>query len=817
MPCADTLRFIANYDAVTEGRPEAALSGMLPAAKRFFSLIPVLIHYNHPLIPGYVEGNTAHGICGFTPTPWQSEYIERISAVADCTIENTAPSPAVVSLYCMGSTASCGQSFTSDIDIWVCHPKDADQSSLSLLLEKCSRISDLARKRGVEINFFAVPENKFKDNLRDSVDGDNCGTALHMLLLEEFYRTALWMAGKKLVWYLVPDEADTDKGYAAYVENLFASGVISQDKWFDLGSVGNIPASEFFGSSLWLLYKGVHMPFKAALKIMLMEAYAYEFPETQLIAHGVRRQIQDIGVADESVDAYYLTYSKIRDYLLGIGDTQRLAVIDRCFYAKIARKSGDGDLRWRSPLAMSVSHEAGLSSAEEKVLRNPAARSYQEIETAHAHAVSLLRSCAEKLDEFSKKLGRENTGIDIADLQILSRKLGAAFDDKNYKIMRTNAEAAGKNCEKVVSLIPVGSSALNRKGWFLYPSSMSPLDIVSKKCIFFSKSLMFSLLWGAANGVIGPETKVIMPKKASPRAQKYADTFGADIIDWLRQSGLKDPSSEDYLSPPSLVDAVLFLNVAEDGCAEDERVGAFAQKIDVLSFGKPPRSLVKSVHVAYRNSWGEIFMRRFGGDKAALQAIEWLLRVKDLLDKSMPKIRVHCYGRGFAGVVRQQMLDFIGSLFAMNAAGDAAPHVFMYAGQSYCVSFGYGKPEIRRFDNSLQLVTSGMAFGNEKNHKMLTRGESGKILAESYGANGVDQYFITETDDGQMFDIHESTASGEVLYFSLERDAVDAFVRETSEKISASGGTFASMPQFFMVLDDGAGPCAVPYAAKSAG
>ena len=90
------------------------------------------------------------------------------------------------------------------------------------------------------------------------MQGESCGSAQHLLLLDEFYRSAMLIAGKRLLWYLVPSEYDDH--YDDYVNGLFAHGKLSQDDWLDLGGFNRIPAEEYFGSALWQLYKGIDSP-----------------------------------------------------------------------------------------------------------------------------------------------------------------------------------------------------------------------------------------------------------------------------------------------------------------------------------------------------------------------------------------------------------------------------------------------------------------------------------------------------------------------------------------------------------------------------
>jgi adenylate cyclase len=54
-------------DAINQLRVDRALAAMGPAFQQVYSLLPTLLHYHHPLMPGYLDGNVPKGICLFTP------------------------------------------------------------------------------------------------------------------------------------------------------------------------------------------------------------------------------------------------------------------------------------------------------------------------------------------------------------------------------------------------------------------------------------------------------------------------------------------------------------------------------------------------------------------------------------------------------------------------------------------------------------------------------------------------------------------------------------------------------------------------------
>ena len=58
----------------------------------------------------------------------------------------------------------------------------------------------------------------FRDQEHQQLSNENAGSSQHHLLLDEFYRTGLLVAGRYPVWWLVP--AEYEKHYDEYVDKL---------------------------------------------------------------------------------------------------------------------------------------------------------------------------------------------------------------------------------------------------------------------------------------------------------------------------------------------------------------------------------------------------------------------------------------------------------------------------------------------------------------------------------------------------------------------------------------------------------------------
>ena len=101
----------------------------------------------------------------------------------------------------------------------------------------------------------------------------------------------------------------------------------------DLGP-GRGPTGGIRRRGPWQLGKVIDAPYKSVLKLLLLEAYAGEYPRPDLLAMRYKAFIYG-GAADaEALDPYWLLYRRVEEYLERQADARRLALARRCLYFK---------------------------------------------------------------------------------------------------------------------------------------------------------------------------------------------------------------------------------------------------------------------------------------------------------------------------------------------------------------------------------------------------------------------------------------------------------------------------------------------------
>lgn len=177
---AQKLAFTKNrITELNQYRIKRALSANNQNFTHIFSLIPLLIHLNHPVLPAYVE-NAPQGIWHFELSDYQKHFLMSYSfdeAISVYHLENQADFDA---LYSMGSTGSITQTSLSDLDLWLCYSNNLTIEQYKLMELKIAKLQAWAKTFQVDINIYLMNPDQFKSQTYNSgVTAEHSGSAQH--------------------------------------------------------------------------------------------------------------------------------------------------------------------------------------------------------------------------------------------------------------------------------------------------------------------------------------------------------------------------------------------------------------------------------------------------------------------------------------------------------------------------------------------------------------------------------------------------------------------------------------------------------------
>ncbi len=657
---AYTQTVIRRLDLLNQQRIERALALMDVQSQQVFHLIPVLLHVNHPAIPAYYCKSVPTGIFGFKPNDLQQQFIDQLLLTQKEPICITE-SPAILALYTMGSTSSIGQSTSSDLDIWVCVSPQMNSNDRAHLSNKCMQITEWAKGYGVEANFFLMDEERFRNNHSEEMTGDNCGSSQHLLLLDEFYRTAVRLAGQRLLWHIVPPEME--ECYDEYVAQLCQSSIVNCNEWIDFGQLHRIPAEEYFGSNLWQLYKSIDSPYKSVIKAILLEAYSWEYPHTQLLSLDSKRRFFAHDPDLCCMDAYFLMLEKVTRYLERIDDYTRLDLVRRCFYLKthekLSRESGNGTVSWRRRVMEDMVQDWGWDTDTIKELDNRRNWKVGQVKIVHDSLLDALMQSYRNLIQFARR-NDITSAISPQDISILARKLYAAFEVLPGKVTLLNPQISPDLHESDLSFIQVQEGRSNKAGWYLYKQPPIPCQMIGQKYLEHNEYLSKLVAWSFFNGLITESTHLHSLVKD---ADLDIDKFYQMVSDLRNTFSLRKrrPSMQALGSPCEISQLTMFINFENDPTVtlNNKALKVNPKDVDIFSFSEEQMSLVGSVDLVYRNSWHEVRTLHFTGETAILNALKTILG-KMHQDALPPEsVDVFCYSKNLRGVIRNVVYQLL--------------------------------------------------------------------------------------------------------------------------------------------------------------
>ncbi|RMV68808.1 class I adenylate cyclase, partial [Pseudomonas coronafaciens] len=410
--------------SLNDGRYARALEGLSTRQQSVLTLLPLFFHVNHPLLPGYVSGSTPAGVSHYEPDTLALAEAQRLTRSFSYKARHGHPPQPIHGLFLMGSLGTLAQAEQSDMDVWVCHDSTLDTDAIAELRKKCQALEAWAATMGAEAHFFLIDPQRFRSGDRDSqLSSDDCGTTQHYLLLDEFYRTAIWLAGRTPMWWMVP--VYEEQNYEEYTHTLLNKRFIRASEVLDLGPMSHIPPAEFVGAGLWQLFKGIESPYKSVLKLLLIEVYSSEHPRVQCLSLRFKQAVFANQLNLDELDPYVVVYRRIEEHLQARNEPERLELVRRSLYLKVNKKlSGSTRQRnigWQRQLLERLTSEWGWDERHLALLDSRSQWKVRQVASERRALVNELNYSYRFQAQFAKTQRTADTP-GARDLTILGRR-----------------------------------------------------------------------------------------------------------------------------------------------------------------------------------------------------------------------------------------------------------------------------------------------------------------------------------------------------------------------------------------------------------
>ncbi|GAA3960850.1 class I adenylate cyclase [Allohahella marinimesophila] len=627
----------------------------------FLSVLPVLFHVNHPLLPGFTTRSAPCGIVNFSIDKPRLKQLQRLSRSFQHQPADKLTRPDVIGLYIMGSPGTLAQSSSSDIDVWLVYRNGLTVEAISALDAKAKAVSAAAAELGIDLHFFPMNAARFRKQAQQrQADSEDSGTAQHYVLLDEFYRTCVYLAGAWPLWWLIPP--DCEKSYDATARLLAEKRFIRSGDYVDFGGCREVPENEFIGAGLWQLYKSIDSPYKSLLKLSLMECYArrselLDAPEvsTMPLCVSFKAQIYRDEVAADQLDPYLMLYWYLERCLTHLNMSERLALVRQSFYLKagtrLSRRAGSARADWKARLLQQTVDGFGWSADFLRYLDRHDQWKTNEVVVEQRRLVQALTASYRFLSSLARSR-QATAAISARDVHLLGRKLYAQFQRKAGKLELINSGINSDLSEQQLTFELV----INEGG------AQWEVKNAEHQLLRESESLIELLAWCHLNGQLRPHTSVRMVvddrRDAEQAAQFHAyhaislaelqqliQTLNSEI--GFTASDMPAAPQASYLEPATLRKTIIFLNVGVDPLARltEKGLSKVSNRTDPLSFSEERVGLVSSVDLLISNSWNEVSVLRFESGDTLMQCLRFLLASKN---STLPVVVCFCHSRALA-------------------------------------------------------------------------------------------------------------------------------------------------------------------------
>lgn len=652
----------AHFLKINQQRTDLTRQGLSDRQTQFIELLPLLFHENNPSLPGYINDTTPAGISEYAPEQsaikiakvFFKEYIitRRARRVMD-----------IYGMYFMGSSGSIAYNSKSDFDVWLLHSTSLDADAIDLVQQKAYAIEQWADKDlHLEVHFFVFSAEEFKHGVQQDLSSESSGSAQHYLLLDEFYRSSLLIAGKIPTWWLVPPEHE--QNYDTYIQELTGQDKINPSDSIDFGSVADVPASEFFGAAVWQLYKSIHSPYKSLMKLLLMEVYASEYPSISLLSMMFKDAVyQGVDRLDD-LDPYLMMYKKIEEYLMVRNQRERLELFRQCFYVKIKEPLSHEVKKksWRRDLFKQVVLDWGWTQEQFKIMD---AKNEWQIDMIAQQRNRLMNALTESY-RFLSAFARQNTEVSRVsqtELNVLGRKLYAAFERKTGKIDIINRENNGSmNYSKIT--IYQKKNPSGKDSWQMYQGHISAHVINDYNPIKRTRSVIELIAWAYFNKIIDSHSAISLNNNDSLTVKELRQLL-VSFEEEFPSRQLPEADFNNLNQPAQIQHACVYINVGHvpQVGAKESSHHISSIRDNILSYGGQHNNLAYSFDLLICTTWEELLTFRFEGSDALLQCICEYLRWTPIGGASRPpKLNAFSYSSSYGSKITRRTEEVLQSV-----------------------------------------------------------------------------------------------------------------------------------------------------------
>ena len=162
------------FERVNAARLQQLYDVLKPKQQEFIRLLPFFFHVNHALIPGFVSSKTPSGVRRYEPA---KNDLMIVKGYARSFTYSKVVRHEILAIYLMGSAGTTAYNKHSDIDIWICYDHRLTKEQIKNLQKKATLIELEASHLDLEVHFFLMNAESFRQGGTAELSSESSGTA----------------------------------------------------------------------------------------------------------------------------------------------------------------------------------------------------------------------------------------------------------------------------------------------------------------------------------------------------------------------------------------------------------------------------------------------------------------------------------------------------------------------------------------------------------------------------------------------------------------------------------------------------------------
>ena len=485
----------------------------LPKKKyRLFQQIPLWLHLNKPLIPGFVgDPRVPFGIYRFRESGFWRQGLSRLNLAENKLRPFLSSREFIQGLYLMGSSGTLAQTDTSDFDYWVLIDGEGLEAVQKRLLKlKLESIEAYcADHYGQMVSFFVLEAAQVRANRFEVMDEESSGSAQRTLLKEEFYRTFIMIAGKIPYWAVLPAGLDDDQ-YRHRIDEALAGRHLRfvPEDYIDLGNLAALNRRESLGALLWQIFKARHSPVKSLIKATLI-AYYFFSRDDGFLCDAIKTRFFEGRPGDWLVDPYALMFEKGLAFFVDLEDVKGLALLRDCIFLRLSGRNPLPDSPGESPREVLLrEYLRRWEWDEERIHHMSFYRQWPEAEKCRFEN-AVFEKISYLYELILKGKDRDGAAIDMTerDLHVLTNRIAGHFRQAPGKIAKCSSYTR-RNAAALQVIVAGMQGESGNSVWSVYgQEGRRAMDWDA--LLFEGPELLKTAAWLISNNLYSGKTSVI--------------------------------------------------------------------------------------------------------------------------------------------------------------------------------------------------------------------------------------------------------------------------------------------------------------------